>query len=224
MSDVSDDILDGFCCFKCQSYFVQSHGRPILCKMCWDKADAKEREKGALAIHPEKPEPSTEPSTDFLREEAEEEEKKPSTGPGIDTLGVVMDFGKFAGHQLVRVPNGYLRWAISAQVERPMRIGNSVFPFWKIAEAEIKRRGGRIDSIAVSQDALDTLSLLYLDAWLETHEPGEGFVSWAHRVAFAAWRKHREDCNKRGPKHEFSYHGIRWLVEERSFPIVKAVK
>ena len=35
MGEVADDMVNGFCCSACNSYFLRRHGYPVLCVDCY---------------------------------------------------------------------------------------------------------------------------------------------------------------------------------------------
>lgn len=55
MGEIADDMLDGSCCQECSTYFVRSHGHPVLCRECWTSYAPRERARlGVLpSVHEE---------------------------------------------------------------------------------------------------------------------------------------------------------------------------
>ncbi len=219
MGDVSDDILDGHCCFKCQTYFEQGHSHPVLCDSCWDRVTPDEQAKGTKATHAELVPPD-------LGEPEEKEERPPDESeiPEINTHGLLMNFGRHNGERITRVPIGYLRWAVAQPVERLLSTPQGAFPFWVVAKAEIQRRGERRDDIEVSGHAIDRLSLRYRKVWHNTRQPNEGLYSWAQRQAKEAWSR-RENARMQSENvYSIKYLGIIWIIEAMALPVVKTVK
>lgn len=38
MGEIADDLVSGFCCADCGTYFKQEHSYPVLCDYCWAEA------------------------------------------------------------------------------------------------------------------------------------------------------------------------------------------
>jgi len=43
MGQIADDMIDGFCCSHCGTYFEEEHGYPVLCKSCYESETEEER-------------------------------------------------------------------------------------------------------------------------------------------------------------------------------------
>ena len=41
--EIADDMVDGSSCSGCGIYFVESHGYPVLCKVCFHEMTNAER-------------------------------------------------------------------------------------------------------------------------------------------------------------------------------------
>lgn len=39
MGEVARDIVDGWMCSNCGTYFELPHGYPVLCTCCWDASE-----------------------------------------------------------------------------------------------------------------------------------------------------------------------------------------
>ena len=53
MGQIANDIIDGYCCSLCGTYFTKEHGYPVICKDCWKSLSKKERKQYQLAAHEE---------------------------------------------------------------------------------------------------------------------------------------------------------------------------
>lgn len=45
MGQIAEDIINGFCCSLCGTYFEEEHGYPVLCHHCWEQAKEEGRVK-----------------------------------------------------------------------------------------------------------------------------------------------------------------------------------
>jgi hypothetical protein len=52
MGELSDDMVDGFCCTMCTMYFTKSHGYPVLCSQCYASMSESERAGTPCAVYP----------------------------------------------------------------------------------------------------------------------------------------------------------------------------
>lgn len=43
MGQIADDMINGFCCSHCGTYFKEPHGYPVLCKDCYENETEEER-------------------------------------------------------------------------------------------------------------------------------------------------------------------------------------
>ena len=54
MTELTDDIINGFQCAWCEVYFEKEHGYQVVCDHCWEHATNEERKSGVKkAIHAE---------------------------------------------------------------------------------------------------------------------------------------------------------------------------
>lgn len=141
----------------------------------------------------------------------------------IDTHHAFVNFGKFAGERVTRLPVSYLKWAASTGVDRPIVTRTGEFPFAAVARAELVRRGERLDTIDLSAHAIDRLSVRFLDRYLESRRTDEGLYAWAQRLAEEAWQNKSILDGKDGT-WSIEYGGVVWIIEELAIPVVKTVK
>lgn len=110
----------------------------------------------------------------------------------IDTHKARVQFGKHAGEFVTRLPVGYLRWGVTASVDKPVQLQDGTeVPFHEVAQAEIERRGERMDGIEVSGHAVDRASQRFLGVWEQHREPGEGLYAWLQRISLEALEQAR---------------------------------
>lgn len=108
----------------------------------------------------------------------------------IDTHKARVQFGKHTGEFVTRLPVGYLRWAVTASVDKPVQLQDGTeVPFHEVARAEIERRGDRLDGIEVSGHAVDRASQRFLSVWEKSREPDEGLYAWLQRISLEALEK-----------------------------------
>lgn len=50
---VCEDIIDGWCCQLCGTYFIEEHGYPVVCKDCYNGLSKEEKKSYQLAKHEE---------------------------------------------------------------------------------------------------------------------------------------------------------------------------
>lgn len=126
----------------------------------------------------------------------------------IVTHDLIVESGKFKGQRWTRVPMMFLK-IIANQRDHKHH---------KIAQAEIKRRGGVGSSdVEVTGHAVDRASQVLIGKWMETRTPDEGLHAWLCRMASAA-RKH-------GKKSDDYYHfaGVKFAFAEGVYPILMSV-
>lgn len=140
----------------------------------------------------------------------------------INTHDAFIDFGKYKGQRITRLPVSYLKFAITEGIRRPIKTLDGDFPFVDVARAEIERRGERLETIDVSHHAIDRLSLHCLDLWKHAHSPGEGIAAWAQRMALEAWAKRTEPAEGED-NIKVDHNGLRWVFEEMAIPVLKTV-
>ncbi len=88
----------------------------------------------------------------------------------LDTHGLIIDFGKFAGEPYTRAPVSYLRWMVDSDHSNA-----------EIAIAELARRGiALVDSpIEISCHAIDSASLRCWKIYRDTRTSrNQGLHSW----------------------------------------------
>lgn len=108
----------------------------------------------------------------------------------INTHGLTVDFGKYKGELWTRIPVGYLRWCINEML--PNREA------YKIAEAELKRRGDTMPiTVNISNHAIDKASLRVIKNWHEDRSKDEGLYSWLARICDEALAKQPPDKTER---------------------------
>lgn len=91
----------------------------------------------------------------------------------MNTHGLTIPCGKFAGELYTRLTVSYLRWMVSSRHQ-----------YAATAQAELDRRGTLNPTLDVSGHAVDRASCSYaLEIWKATRLPDEGLHSWLHRIA-----------------------------------------
>jgi hypothetical protein len=110
----------------------------------------------------------------------------------MNTHGIIVTFGKYKSQLLTRVPVGYLQWSISNGVKQNIETSEGIFSFDELAQAEMLRRGERIQTCEISPHAIDRLSQRFIKKWEETRNKNkneyEGLYSWAQRMTLQALR------------------------------------
>lgn len=53
MGQIADDMIDGFMCSLCGTYFEEEHGYPVVCRGCWEDLTEEEKEMYQKAINKE---------------------------------------------------------------------------------------------------------------------------------------------------------------------------
>lgn len=142
----------------------------------------------------------------------------------INTHDLYVQFGKYDGQRITRLPYSYLMWAVANDVQASVTTRDGDKPFCLVAAAEIKRRGERIMDIDVSAHALDRISLRYLKKWQLERGHEEGLVNWAQRHAREAWTARTVADQKDDGTWEIEHFDMKWVIEEKAIPVVKTVK
>lgn len=142
----------------------------------------------------------------------------------INTHDLFIQFGKYDGQRVTRVPYSYLKWAISNEVAAPVTTRDGDRPFHEVAAAEIKRRGERMQSIDITSHAVDKLSLRHLKKWKADRGNDEGLYSWAQRRAMEAWNARTVADQRDDEVWEIKHFDIKWVIEDQAIPVVKTVK
>jgi hypothetical protein len=140
---------------------------------------------------------------------------------GIDLDAVRITYGSFDGKSLADLPTGYLYWSVTNRVDTFISSSGRRWPFWKLAKAELYRRGEWDWTIRVRSGLVDQLSLRCLDSWKKTAKAEEGFVSWVRRLAWEAWQE-REFHEAEEGTYKIEYQGIEWAIEDGAIPVVRS--
>lgn len=120
----------------------------------------------------------------------------------------MLDFGKHKGSRIQNVPVNYLRFMVRNQTS-----------LWRMAEAEMQRRGTVVPMIEVSGHAMDTASLRVLGIWREDRDEKEGLHAWLCRRAWEAWGQRQTELDEK-----VDYIGVRWVFDRDGvWPILKTV-
>lgn len=141
---------------------------------------------------------------------------------------ITIDFGKHDGETLQRVPVGYLRWAVTNQIDRRLQTDEGRVQFHVLAERELKRRGERTDTIEISAHALDRISTRFLEEYIKTRKeimPGkrEGIYTWSERLAAEAVEIARQRGQDEGVVR-ITHEEIRWVFDfSMALPVLKTV-
>lgn len=101
----------------------------------------------------------------------------------INTHNMRIEFGKYKGELVTRLPISYLEWIIN--------VGAAYAP---IAQAELDRRGIPKDhkKVEISNHAIDRASVRILKIWKGASNSNEGIYSWLTRVSIDALAKLKE--------------------------------
>lgn len=43
MGEIAEDMVDGFMCSLCGTYFEKEHDYPVVCDYCWDDLSVEEK-------------------------------------------------------------------------------------------------------------------------------------------------------------------------------------
>ena len=141
--------------------------------------------------------------------------------PDINTHDCVIPFGKHNGERVTRLPIGYLKWASSEKVDKEILTISGVFPFWKVAESEIERRGERLEDVYISGHAIDRLSVRHYKIYREDRNENEGMYSWAQRMVKKCLEEGEEMENNDGVK-KIRYKKIKWVIDTTKLePVLK---
>ena len=112
----------------------------------------------------------------------------------INTVDLIVDFGRYRGVRWTRVPVYYLIWIAN---EKDHKAG-------PIARAELKRRGTITPEVQISGHAIDRASQNLLGKWMETRRNDEGLYAWLARMASDSVKFGRQ----RGTAYEYVYVGM----------------
>jgi hypothetical protein len=110
----------------------------------------------------------------------------------INTHGLKINFGRHKDTLVTRLPVSYLKWIINTDIsplDNNLIIGETVYSWPEIAQAELFRRGTVTPTIEVSGHAIDRASLCCLDLWQNSRSSSnleEGIHAWLVRLATQA--------------------------------------
>jgi len=101
----------------------------------------------------------------------------------LNTHDAIVEFGKYSGKRLTRIPVGYLKWAVGVGAGGNVRLKDgTMVKMFEAAKAEMERRGERLENVDISGHAIDRISQHHLEFWKEMRKPDEGMYSWAQRM------------------------------------------
>jgi hypothetical protein len=126
----------------------------------------------------------------------------------INTHGVTMQNGRWAGQLITRVPVSYLKWMVQCGHGQA-----------ELARAELTRRGTVTPSLEISGHAVDRASLRCRAIWHETaRDQEEGLHAWLVRISTEALAQAR-------PDHEgvVYYLGMKLVFEPGEWPVLKTI-
>lgn len=135
------------------------------------------------------------------------------TDTAINTKGVRLDFGKYYGKLITRIPPSHLYWMIAN--------GTSMADY---AAAELKRRGTIIPTIEVSPHAINRASRGLMrkffngkDSKVRAHD-NEGLHSWLVRISGDALKQGTRSGDK------IVYRGLLFVFELGfEMPVLKSI-
>ena len=127
----------------------------------------------------------------------------------MNTHGLIIEFGKFRGKLLTRVPVSYLRFMI-----------NNGTPQANLARAEFKRRGDTMPKVELSGHAIDNASLRVRKRWHITQKDAkEGLFTWLQRMTLEAL-----EHGERLESGKIKYNGMKFVIEQgEEFPVLKTI-
>lgn len=130
------------------------------------------------------------------------------TKAALDTRGIRLNFGKYVGELITRVPVGYLLWIV-----------NNDAPMVDYASAELERRGTTFPKIGISGHAVDRASLrLFWKHYLPTRKSGEGLNSWLIRTSEQALSKGSRNGSK------ITYKGLIYVFStDTKWPVLMSI-
>lgn len=141
-----------------------------------------------------------------------------------------MNFGQYADRPISKVPVRYLIWTIHKRIRtQHWYYRGKHEPFWKLAEAEIDRRGSIAQQYSISKEAIDFISRLHYEVYKKTCQPNEGIFSWAERMLGMAVEYIDRDADNIAPGPRpgevvVLMGGIRWYVQmEEGIPRLVSV-
>lgn len=127
---------------------------------------------------------------------------------GLNTHGLICDFGKHSGTPYTQLPVSYLKWMVQCEHSRK-----------DIATAELERRGTVTPDLDVSGHAIDRASLSCRKIWHESRGDDEGLHAWLVRMASLALNT--SDVDDKG-RH--LYNGMKFCFEQDgAWPVLKTV-
>lgn len=50
MGEMAQDVIEGFCCSVCCTYFEEEHGYPVVCKVCARGMSKKNRKRMGVQV------------------------------------------------------------------------------------------------------------------------------------------------------------------------------
>ena len=127
----------------------------------------------------------------------------------LDTTGLIIEKGRYAGERFTRLPVSYLKWMVGVGHQQAA-----------IAKAELDRRGTTLTyQLDITGHAIDRASTVALDLWQKTRKKDEGLHAWLHRLAHEALG--RGDGDDDGG---YAHMGLRFVIErDMEWPVLKTV-
>lgn len=107
-----------------------------------------------------------------------------------------IEFGKYKGELVTRLPIDYLEWHINEGTQ-----------FAPVAQAELDRRGINIEisgKVEISKHAIDRASLRVLNIWEKEKQKGEGIYSWLVRLSVESIERLKPNTQSKNFKVEYS--------------------
>lgn len=116
----------------------------------------------------------------------------------------ILNFGKYMGIAIDKVPTSYCRWILSQQFSDEIM-------YWARKKVGVEITN-RID-IEVTRHALDKYSLNFLDRWQAINE---GLASFVARKALEAWERGSDVSKNRHQDEQIikSYEKMRWVFNK----------
>lgn len=128
----------------------------------------------------------------------------------------VIQFGKYKGEILTRLPQGYLRFIVMEKIRGPIHLP----PLNLIAAAELERRGARSDFIEITGHAIDRFSFKYLDRW----DRKVGLYTFIEQQCERAIKKNRLSKVQKNGSKVYRHLGISWVIKsDLAIPVLKTV-
>ena len=119
----------------------------------------------------------------------------------------ILNFGKFNGVAIDKVPNSYLRWILTQDFPKE-------YIYW--AKKKLSKNPTDKFEITITRHAIDSFSLRFLDHWISYNElnlSSVGLGSYLAKTGLEAFVNGKDISRKRHEEEEImkEYKGIKWV-------------